>query len=330
MSTCPRTITDSRGRRRTVRCRSWACPMCAEIKQRQIMRAALHTFVAGESLAVRLRARAGESQHGYKDDLAAVWKRVRTRLPGMRYIAVHERDPDGHLHALIAHVDAETLSIACAASGAIDVYVEPVRDLGDYVMYMLAKRANAAAPRIMHSRDITKSLAERMTHAEHYGEEARDEAAQEGEAAHEGEAAQEGEAQQESCKGEAQQEGETRPGDTHTDSRRHLRRAAAAGDTTEATRGQPDVTAGGDRGDPRPARRHQTSEPAPDDSGHEDRDPGRRDQRPGHDNHRMADLIYRALLADADITITIKIPGRQGKQPEEEADTWQPPHYPKC
>jgi len=44
----------------------------------------------------------------------------------------------------------------------------------------------------------------------------------------------------------------------------------------------------------------------------------------------MADLIYRALLADADITITIKIPGRQGKQPEEEADTWQPPHYPKC
>lgn len=162
---CPRTITDAKGRRRIVRCRSWTCPHCAEILQRQLLYAVTETFKADESLAVRIRARAGESAHGYGHDTLAVWKRIRTRLPGMRYIAVSEPDPDGHLHALVTHTDAELFRLHATAAGSLSVDIEPVRDLEDYLYYITSKRANAAAPRIMHSRDITAPIQQRTRYA---------------------------------------------------------------------------------------------------------------------------------------------------------------------
>lgn len=156
--TCPRTIFLKNGKQRTVRCRSWNCDNCATIRRRFITRAIAESFAPELSLAVRIRAR----EEGHHDSLTKVWHRLRARLPGIRYLAVQEPDPDGHLHALITHIDALSIREHAMAAAAYDVDVEPCRDIGDFTNYLLDKRQDRRAPRIMHSRDLTKILHERI------------------------------------------------------------------------------------------------------------------------------------------------------------------------
>ena len=159
---CPRTIFLKNGKSRTVRCRSWNCDSCATIRRRFITRAIAESFAPQLSLAVRIRAR----EDSHHDSLTKVWHRLRARLPGIRYLAVQEPDPDGHLHAIITHIDALSIREHAMAAGAYDVDVEPCRDIGDFCNYLLDKRQDRHAPRIMHSRDLTKILHERIHHAE--------------------------------------------------------------------------------------------------------------------------------------------------------------------
>lgn len=161
MPSCPRTIFLKNGKQRTVRCRSWTCEPCAAIKRRFITRAVRETFVPALSLAVRIRAR----EEGHADSLTRVWARLRSRLPGIRYLAVQEPDPDGHLHAIITYIDALSIREHALAAGAHDVDIEPVRDIGDFISYLLDKRQDCRAPRVMHSRDLTKLIHERTHHA---------------------------------------------------------------------------------------------------------------------------------------------------------------------
>lgn len=160
--TCPRTIFLKNGKQRTVRCRAWTCEQCAAIKRRFITRAVRETFVPELSLAVRIRAR----EEGHHDSLTKVWHRLRARLPGLRYLAVQEPDPDGHLHILATHMDALSIREHATAAGARDVNVEPVRNIDDFTSYLLDKRQDHVVPRIMHSRDLTKIMHERIHHAE--------------------------------------------------------------------------------------------------------------------------------------------------------------------
>jgi hypothetical protein len=160
---CPRSITDRKGHRRTVRCRSWNCPQCADAKRARIIAAVRETFVTGHGvLALRFRAQPDDQP----DNIDAVWCRLRARLPGIRYLAVREPAPDGHLHAMIAYATGEELERNLQAAGATDINIEPARDPVSFADYMLDKRQDRTAPRIMHSRDLTKILNERTSHVE--------------------------------------------------------------------------------------------------------------------------------------------------------------------
>jgi len=151
---CPRRILTAKGKTRVVRCRLWSCPTCAETKRAQIISAARRTFTGGGVSVLLLRAQ----QDGHHDDLVHVWARLRSRFPGMRYIAVREPSPDAHLHALVTNVYGEGLKVAALSCGAFECNVDFVRSVPAYINYLLEKRQDRQAVRITHSRDLTSSL----------------------------------------------------------------------------------------------------------------------------------------------------------------------------
>ena len=153
MANCPRTIRTKDGKTRTVRCRSWSCPTCSAHMSATIEQAAARVF---QHDAFALRIRPGNPDDG--NTLPRIWARLRARIPGMIYIAVHEQPPDEHLHAIVRNTDPRALERHAIDCGATDVMVDHVRNFTDYTRYLLSKRADARAPRIMHSRHLTAPL----------------------------------------------------------------------------------------------------------------------------------------------------------------------------
>jgi len=153
-ATCPRRIMTAKGKTRVVRCRLWSCPTCAANKRVAMIAAARRTFAPPGVAAFMIRAQ----QDGHHDDIVHVWARIRSRFPGMRYIAVREPSPDAHLHALITHVHGDSLKAAALSCGAFECDIEPIRSVPAYIDYLLDKRQDRRAVRITHSRDLTSSL----------------------------------------------------------------------------------------------------------------------------------------------------------------------------
>jgi hypothetical protein len=159
---CRRTV-EHNGQSRRYACKKWSCDVCGARNELAHIRAA--EAVLSPVTAYFIRIRTPNPAH-----LAACWKRIRSRLPGMCYLGVIEVNGEPHIHAVVdgSIIDRDTrqprpitgadIEKHCAAAGA-RLWIEPVDDMIRAVTYCTnklrtAQKRNARA-RLIHSESMT-------------------------------------------------------------------------------------------------------------------------------------------------------------------------------
>lgn len=146
---CPRIFRDRNGRDKSVYCRKWNCPTCAEQMTHRIIRQSLPA-VAEMRCPTFVTVRTNPPQSP-PARIVAQWKRLKMRIGGAKYIGLidHTAETGDHIHAII-DAPGNLIQKHWSESGGGHCHTADVEDPLHVLHYILDQRL-LPGQRILHS-----------------------------------------------------------------------------------------------------------------------------------------------------------------------------------